>query len=172
MAVASVLEKLNIDYKTIELGWVQVVETITVKQQQILNNELQHYQLELMDNNKAILVERIKTAIIEMLHADSMETKFKLSAYLSARLGYDYTYLSNTFSEHEEYTIERFYIEKRVERVKELLVYEDLTLTEIFYKTNYSSVAHLCLQFKKVTGETPSAFKKACSTEAFIWKKL
>jgi AraC family transcriptional regulator len=172
MVVEAVLQKLNISYQTIELGWVKLKGDINAKQQQSLNKELQHYQLELMDNSRAIMVERIKTAIIEMLRNDSLETKLKLSVYLSERLGYDYTYLSNTFSEEEGYTIERFFIETRVDRVKELLVYEALTITEIFYRMNYSSVAHLCAQFKKVTGKTPSAFRKASKAKEFIWKKL
>ena len=172
MAVEAVLHKLNVGYQTIELGWVQLDRDISATQRQLLNKELQHYHLELMDDSKAILVERIKTAIIELLSAESIEPNLKLSVYLSSQLGYQYTYLSNTFSEQEGYTIERFYIEKRVERVKELLVYEALTVTEIFYRMNYSSVAHLCLQFKKVTGFTPLAFKKASKAKGFIWKKL
>jgi AraC-like DNA-binding protein len=171
MAVAAVLQQLQIEYQTIGLGWVELGSNISSAQQQALDEGLRHYQLELMDNNKDIMVERIKTAIIEILHADQMETNLKLSVYLSERLGYDYTYLSNTFSEQEGYTIERFYIETRVERVKELLMYEDFTITEIAYRVNYSNVAHLCLQFKKVTGKTPSEFKKSCRTEAFVWKK-
>lgn len=172
MAVESVLQKLNINYQSIELGWVQLDENISAKQQQSLNKELQYYHLELMDNSRNIMVERIKTAIIELLHADYIQTNLKLSVFLRERLGYDYTYLSNTFSEQEGYTIERFYIETRVERVKELMIYEALTVTQIFYKMNYSSVAHLCVQFKKVTGITPSAFKKESKTEAFVWKKI
>lgn len=170
MAVQSVLHKLKINFISIELGWVQLAEEIDAKQLEAVDKELQYYHLEIMNNPTSILVEKIKTTIIKMLHADPNHINIKLSAYLTKQLGFDYTYLSNTFSEQEGYTIERFFIENRVDRVKELLVYEDLTVTEIFHRMNYSSVAHLCSQFKKVTGKTPSEFKKLCRTENFIWK--
>lgn len=170
MAVKSVLENLHIQYQSVELGRVQLNDVLTTEQQKNVNTALQFYELELMDNTRKILVERIKTAILELLHNGPGDTR-KLSVYLSESLHYDYTYLANIFSETEGRTIERFYIENRVERVKELLVYESLTVTEIAYKMNYSSVAHLCLQFKKVAGKTPSMFKKLCESDNFVWRK-
>jgi AraC-like DNA-binding protein len=126
-----------------------------------------------MDDKKKIIVERIKTCITEKLNSSSTKTiEEKLSTYLSSCLHYHYTYLSNIFSEMENCTLERYYIEERIERVKELMVYEDMPVKEISYLLNYSSVPHLCLQFKKVTGLTPSQFKKLCLSDEFVWRNL
>jgi AraC-like DNA-binding protein len=114
---------------------------------------------ELIDNKKSQLIEKIKTLVIELVHHSTSQLKTNLSQYLSDQLGYDYNYLSNLYSEVESVTIEKFYIAQRIEKVKELMVYDELTLSEIAYKLNYSSVAHLSSQFKKVTGLTPSYFK-------------
>ena len=160
MAVQSVLEGLKISYKEIELGRVKLTDGINAQQRQQLNTALQHYHLELMDDKKKIITERIKTLIIQLLHEEPEAIQLKLSVYLSNSLQYDYTYLSNIFSEVEGSTIERFYIVNRVERVKELLIYDELNLTEIAYQMHYSSVSHLSAQFKKVTGLTPSHFKQ------------
>ncbi|MBC7826603.1 MAG: helix-turn-helix transcriptional regulator [Chitinophagaceae bacterium] len=170
MAVQSVLEGLSIRYSSIELGKVALLEVLSPDQQKKINAALQHYKLELMDDKRKILVERIKILIIELLHSPDNEMRLKLSEYLSKGLHYDYTYLSNIFSEMEGSTIERFYIVTRIERVKELIVYEDLSVTEIAYQLNYSSVSHLCLQFKKVTGQTPSMFRKKCESGDFVWR--
>lgn len=170
MAVQSVLAELHIDYLKIELGKVELAQDITMEQQKKLNNGLQHYQLEILEDRKKILVERVKVLIIDMFHSSNGDIQVKFSEYLSKNLFYDYTYLANTFSEMEGHTIERFYIVTRIERVKELIVYEALSLTEIAYQLNYSSVSHLCLQFKKVTGQTPSTFKKLCESQDFVWK--
>lgn len=170
MAVQSVLERLHIDYLTIELGRVKLAGDITREQQNELNNALLYYQLELMEDRKKILVEQIKVLIIDMFHSSYVDVQVKFSEYLSKSLYYDYTYLANSFSEMEGYTIERFYIVNRIERVKELMVYEALSLTEITYKLNFSSVSHLCLQFKKVTGLTPSMFKKLCESHDYVWR--
>jgi AraC family transcriptional regulator len=170
MAVQSVLEELEIDYLSIELGIVKLAGELNPEQQIKLNKALKHYELELMDNKKGILVERIKTLIIETFHSSPGEIRIKFSEYLSKSLGYDYTYLANVFSETEGITIERFYILSRTERVKELMVYEGLSIKEIAYQMNYSSVSHLCLQFKKVTGQTPSMFKKLCESQDYVWK--
>jgi AraC-like DNA-binding protein len=113
-----------------------------------------------MDNKRNILVERIKILITEILHSQEDEIPLKLTSYLSKMLHLEYTYLSNIFSELEKTTIERFYISSKVQRVKELLIYEGLSLKEISYQLNYSSVSHLCQQFKKVTSKTPSEFRK------------
>ena len=113
-----------------------------------------------MDDNKAILIEKIKNVIVEMVHYREAPLKINFSDYLAEKLQYDYTYLSNLFSEVVGTTIEHFVIAHKIERVKELIVYDELNLTEISYLLNYSSVAHLSNQFKKVTGLTPSHFKK------------
>lgn len=170
MAVQSVLEELSIPYETIELGKVTISEALSPEQHKSLNASLQYYKLELIDDKRKILVERIKVIIIQLFDSPKDEMRLKLSEYLSKSLNYDYTYLSNVFSEIEGSTIERFYIVTRIERVKELIVYEDLSITEIAYKLNYSSISHLCLQFKKVTGQTPSMFKRLCESKDFVWR--
>lgn len=170
MAVQSVFESLHIGYTTVELGRVDLPEAITPEQQRKVNTALKHYELELMEDRKKILVERIKTMIIALFYASDDDKQVKLSEYLSKGLYYDYTYLANIFSEVEGSTVERFYIVTRIERVKELIVYEGLSITEIAYQLNYSSVSHLCLQFKKVTGQTPSVFKKRCESDDYVWK--
>ena len=124
-----------------------------------LRNELSITGLELMEDKKAILIERIKGVIIEMIHYLDDMPLINYSDYISEKLGFDYTYISNLFSEMKGMTIQQFIIVHKVERIKELLMYEELTLTEISYKLNYSSVAHLSAQFKKVTGLTASEFK-------------
>ena len=113
-----------------------------------------------MDNKKSILVEKIKTAIIELVHYSDEQIKVNLSDFLGEKLNYDYTYLANLFSEVKGITIEKFYLTHKIEKVKELIVYDELNITEIAYRMNYSSVAHLSNQFKKFTGLTPSYFKK------------
>jgi AraC family transcriptional regulator len=170
MAVQAVLEELKIDYLVIELGRVQLAAAITPEQKNKVNEGLKYYALELMSNKKLIVVENIKTLIIQKFHAPVPENDLKFSVYLSESLHYDYTYLANIFSEVEGSTIERFYISNRIERVKELIIYEDLSIKEIAYQLNYSSVSHLCLQFKKVTGQTPSIFKKLCESRDFVWR--
>lgn len=170
MAVQSVLEQLGIGYLTIELGRVKLAQDIGPEQMAELQPALQHYQLELMEDRRKIITEQIKVLILEMFHMPEINLHQKFSDYLSKRMFYDYTYLANIFSETEGSTIERFYIVSRVERVKELIVYEKLNITEISYELNYSSVSHLCQQFKKVTGQTPSEFKKLCESEDFVWR--
>jgi AraC family transcriptional regulator len=170
MAVQAVLEGLKIDFLSIELGSVKLALPLTPEQKYRLNEGLEYYSLELMNNKKLIVVERIKTFIIEKFHTPGAEYELKLSVYLSESLNYDYTYLANIFSEMEGSTIERFYILNRIERVKELMIYEALSIKEITYQLNYSSVSHLCLQFKKVTGHTPAVFKKMCDSGNFVWR--
>lgn len=171
MAVQSVLESLDIDYFQIELGKVSLSRDLNLAELEKLNLSLKKYQLELMDDKRKILVERVKTFIIELFHSPKLETGLKFSVHLSRTLKYDYTYLSNVFSELEGSTIERFYITQRIERAKELMVYEGLSVTEISHQLNFSSVSHLCLQFKKITGYTPSVYKGLCATEDFVWRK-
>jgi len=160
MLVKAKLERLGLHHKTVELGEVEILENITLAQREQLNNGLKKAGLELMDDKKAMLVEKIKNVIIEMIHYLDEPPLTKYSVFLSEKLNYDYTYLANLFSEVRGITIEQFIIFHKIERVKELLVYDDLSLTEIADRLHYSSVGHLSNQFKKTTGLTPSHFKK------------
>lgn len=159
MLVKTELEKLGLTYGIIDLGEVEIKENLTEKQRTQLKTNLLKSGLELMDDKKAILIEKIKKVIIEMVHYEDELPKVKNSDYISEKLQYDYTYLANLFSETTGTTIEHFIIIHKIERVKELMIYDELNLTEISYKLNYSSVAHLSNQFKKITGLTPSFFK-------------
>jgi AraC-like DNA-binding protein len=159
MVVKSELDKLEIPYSAVELGEVEITEKISKDQLDNLSVALKMTGLELMDDNKKILVEKIKTIIIELIHYNDEQIKINLSDYLSEKLNHNYTYLSNLFSEVKGTTIEQFYLANKIEKVKELLVYDELNLTEIAWKLHYSSVSHLSNQFKKMTGLTPSHFK-------------
>jgi YesN/AraC family two-component response regulator len=159
MVVKSELEKLELHYAAVELGEVEVMEDMSSDQLDRLRVALQKTGLQLMDDKKSILVEKIKTSIIELVHYTHEQIKTNLSDYLTEKLNYNYTYLANLFSEVKGITIEKFYLAHKIERVKELLVYDELNLTEIADKLHYSSVAHLSNQFKKMTGLTPSHFK-------------
>jgi AraC family transcriptional regulator len=172
MAVRSVLQTMGIRFHSIELGKVQLAENLGSDTLHNLNKALSHYELELMNGRRQILAERIRTLIIEKLHSPQIEEGFRFSEFLSNQLNYDYTYLANVFSETEGCTIEKYYIIQKVERVKELLLYEGMTVTDIAYLLNYSSVGHLCRQFKKLTGQTPAKFKDNCESEDYIWRKL
>ena len=160
MLVKDELDKLGIRYISIELGMVEILEDITKEQREQLSVILLRSGLELLDDKKSILIEKIKNAIIEMIHYSDQQPSNNYSDYLSEKLSYDYTYMSNVFSEVKGITIQQFIIFHKIERVKELLLYNELNLTEISYQLNYSSVAHLSNQFKKVTGLTPSFYKK------------
>jgi AraC-like DNA-binding protein len=160
LVVKDELEKLGLHYTSIELGMVEVKENITNKQIQNLKLNLAVVGLELMDDKKSILIDKIKNVIIEMIHYSDEIPKVNYSDYISEKLGYDYTYLSNLFSEVKGTTIQHFIIDHKIEKAKELILYDELNLTEISYKLHYSSVAHLSNQFKKVTGHTPSFYKK------------
>lgn len=160
MVVKEELKQLGLPYAVIELGMAEVMEDITASQRDQLKANLLRSGLDLLDTKKSILIERIKNLIIEMIHHSDEWPKSNCSDYIAAKLGYDYTYLANTFSEVKGTTIQQFIIMHKIERVKELLLYDELTLTEISYKLHYSSVAHLSNQFKKVTGLSPSFFKQ------------
>ena len=160
MLVMDELKKLQIDYTTLDLGVVETSKDISVDKRNLLHEILFKSGLELLDNTKSILIERIKTAIIEMIHHTDEIPKTNYSGYLSQKLGYDYTYLSNTFSEIKGTTIQHYIIEHKIEKVKELLLYDELNLTQIAHKLHYSSPSHLSNQFKKVTGLSPSFYKK------------
>lgn len=158
--VKAELDKLDIPYKTIDLGMIETVDNIDDEQWEKLNINLLKSGLKLLDDKKSILIEKIKNVITEMIHYSDGLPNVNFSDYISDKLGYDYTYLANTFSEVKGITIQQFIIINKIEKVKELLLYDELNLTEISYKLNYSSVAHLSNQFKKITGLTPSYYKQ------------
>ena len=160
MLVKSKLDKLGLHYGSVDLGEVEIREDITDELRDQLKIALLQLGLELMDDPKAILVEKIKNTIVEMVHYKEGLPDVKNSVYISRALNHDYTYLSNLFSEVTCSTIEHYIIAHKIERVKELLLYNELNLSEIALKLNYSSLAHLSKQFKMVTGFTPSIFKK------------
>lgn len=160
MKVQAELDKLEVHYGVVDLGEVEVKETITGEQHDQLKIALLTSGLELMDDRKAILIEKVKNTIITMVHHSGSPPKVKNSDYISEKLNYDYAYLANLFSEVAGTTIEHYIIANKIERVKELLLYDELNLTQIAYELNYSSVAHLSNQFKKVTGLTPRFFKQ------------
>ena len=159
MVVKAELDKLGLDYGVVDLGEVDVKDDITLQQYELLKGGLLKSGLELMDDRKAMLIEKIKNVIVEMVHYTDELPKTKNSDYISNKLKHDYTYLANLFSEATGTTIEHFIIAHKIERVKELIIYDELNLTEIAWKLHYSSVAHLSNQFKKITGLTPSFFK-------------
>ena len=154
------LEKLNLHPIILDLGMVEIHEDITPAQHDLLKTNLLKSGLELLDDKRSILIEKIKGLIIEMIHYSDELPKVNYSDYISEKLGYDYTYLSNIFSEVKGTTIQQFIILHKIEKVKELLLYDELNLSQIAYKLHYSSVAHLSNQFKKVTGLTPSFYKQ------------
>ncbi|MBO3099011.1 helix-turn-helix domain-containing protein [Gelidibacter pelagius] len=159
MVVQQELEKIGMHCLRVDLGTIEIKENLTNSKRNELAKNLKRYGLELLDDKRNILIEKIKAIIIEMIHYSKDMPKVNYSDYISEKLGYDYTYLANTFSEVKGITIQQYIINHKIERVKELLLYEDLNLTEISYQLHYSSVAHLSNQFKKVTGLAPSYFK-------------
>lgn len=160
MVVAQELENLGLAHKAIDLGVVELIDPITQAQRDQLRQNLLRYGLEVMDDKKSILIERIKNVIIEMVHYSDELPIINYSEYISEKLGYDYTYLANKFAEVKGITIQQFIIQHKIERVKEYLLYDELNLTQISYKLHYSSAAHLSSQFKKITGLTPSVYKQ------------
>jgi AraC-like DNA-binding protein len=159
LVVKDALNRTGIPFKNISLGEVETAETISDKQKEQLQIVLSESGLELMDDKKAILIEKIKHVVIEMVHYSDKIPKVNFSDYLSEKLHYDYTYLSNIFSENQGLTIEHFIIFHKIERVKELIIYDEKNLSEIANLLHYSSVSHLSSQFKKITGLTPTYFK-------------
>lgn len=158
-SVKETLRSLGLHFVIVDLGEVEVMETLSANQRAELDTELRKTGLELLDDKRAVLIERIKITIIEMVHHSDEIIKVNFSDYLAAKLDHDYTYLANLFSETQGCTIEQFVIQHKVERIKELIIYGELNITEIAWKMNYSSVAHLSNQFKKVTGLSPTHFK-------------
>lgn len=159
LMVKEELKKLGILYVTIDLGVIEVLEDITSEQREQLKINLKKSGLELLDDKRSILVESIKKVITQLIHNTEEEPKVNYSDYISEKLDYDYTYLANVFSEVKGITIQQFIILNKIEKVKELLLYDELTLSEIAFRLHYSSSAHLSNQFKKVTGLTPTFYK-------------
>lgn len=160
MVVKEELKKLGLNHIIVDLGVVEILEDITEEQRLLLKKNLMKSGLELLDDKKSILIETIRNVIIEMIHYADELPKINYSDHISEKVGYDYTYLSNVFSEVQGITIQQFIIMHKIERAKELLIYDELNLTEISYRLQYSSVAHLSNQFKKVTGLTPTFYKQ------------
>ena len=159
MLVKAELEKLGHDKSIVNLGMVELFDAISPEDRKLLKVNLLRSGLEILDDKRSILVEKIKNVIIEMVHYTDELPKVNYSDYISEKLGYDYTYLANTFSEVKGITIQHYIIMHKIEKVKELILYNELSLSEIAYKIHYSSSAHLSNQFKKITGLTPSFFK-------------
>jgi len=160
MMVKEELKKMHLHYVVVDLGIIEILEELTPDQRKQLKASLLLSGLELLDDKKSILIEKIKGVIVEMIHYSDEVTRVNYSDYISGKLNYDYTYLSNVFSEVKGITIQQFIIINKIERVKELLLYDELNLTQISHKLHYSSVAHLSNQFKKITGLSPSFYKQ------------
>ncbi len=160
MIVKEELKKLDLHFILVNLGEAEIMENIDAAQREELKTALLKWGFELMDDKKSILIEKIKNVIVEMVHYADELPRTNFSDFLSTKLDYDYTYLSNLFKEVEGTTIEHYIIAHKVERIKELIMYDELNITEIAWKMNYSSVAHLSNQFKKVTGLSPTHFKQ------------
>jgi len=159
MVVKAELEKLGFNPVSVELGEVSLAEIISVNDKIKIAEKLNQFGFELLEDRKTQIAEQLKTSIINLVHYTKEPLKVNLSAYLSEQINLDYTHLSTIFSEIENQTIEKYFIAQKIEKAKEILTYGELTLSEIAYQLNYSSVAHLSAQFKKVTGSTPSVFK-------------
>ena len=160
MAVKEVLKDMGLHFIVVDLGEVDIMEDLSLEQREQMKIALLASGLELMDDKKAMLIEKIKNVIVQMVHHTDEMIKINFSNFLSEKLNYDYTYMANLFSEVQGTTIEQYIISNKVERIKELIIYGELNITEIAWKMNYSSVAHLSNQFKKVTGLSPSHFKQ------------
>lgn len=171
LLVKEELKKLGIDFMVVDLGVIETFENISTMQLEILREKLKSAGLELLDDKRVILVESIKKELIEFIQNESEDSKLKYSDFISEKFGYEYTYLANLFSEVEKMTIQQFMIVNKIERVKELILFDKLlSFNEIAYQMRYSSPAHLSNQFKRITGQTPSyykeiAFKKSLNTE-------
>jgi AraC-like DNA-binding protein len=160
MVVIEQLKKLDLSYVFVDLGTVEIEGEITDEQREQLKVNLRKSGLELINDKRNILIEKIQNVVIEMIHYDEELPRKNFSNFISEKIGYDYTYLSNVFSDVKGINLQQYIIMHRIEKVKDLLLYDDLTLTEISYQLQYSSVAHLSSQFRKVTGLTPSFYKQ------------
>lgn len=160
MVIEKTMEDLGYDLNDVDLGVIEFHEPITLADRDKIQNAITPLGFEILGDRKSMLVERIKTQIIELVSKEVNDLTITLSEYLSSKLQVEYHTLSQLFSNQESQTIEQFYILQKIEKVKELLVYDELTLSEIAYKMNYSSVGYLSNQFKKVTGLAPTHFKE------------
>ena len=160
MVVASELEKLGIHYKNLEIGEVDITDSISEEQKHALDTGLRKLGLELMVDKRAQLIEKIKNTIVEQIHYTEGELRINFSDFLADKLNHDYTYLANLFSVVTGTTIQQFIIRHKIERAKELIIYDELNLSEIAWKLHYKSVQHLSSQFRKITGLTPTHFKE------------
>lgn len=160
MVVKSELEKLGLHPVAVDLGEVEITGELEGYQRQDIRAALQKFGFALLDDKKSVVIERVKNLIIDLVQNKNSQLKTNLSDYLSRELNHDYTYITNLFTQVEGTTIEQYFIAQKIERVKELLVYDEMSLSEISYQLNYSSVSHLSKQFKKVTGLTPSHYKQ------------
>ena len=166
--VSEALKKMGLHFVIVNLGEVRIKDTITKQQREELKITLHECGLELLDDKEAMLIEKIKKVIIKMIDSDDDLPKINFSLYISQQLNCNYTYLSNLFSKIEGTTLEHFILLHKIERVKDLILYDELNLTEIAWKLNYSGVAHLSYQFKKITGLTPSLFKSLEQRESYL----
>lgn len=160
IVVKEELKKMGLHFILVDLGEIEIMEDLSYEQRESLKESLRESGLELMDDKKSVLIEKIKKVIIEMVHYSGEMPNINYSDFISKKLNYDYTYLSNVFSEVKGITIQQFIISHKIERIKELIIYDELNMSEIAWKMNYSSVAHLSNQFKKNTGLTPSHFRQ------------
>jgi YesN/AraC family two-component response regulator len=160
MVVKAAAEELNIPYSNVDLGFIEIDEKLSESVLEKFKAKLLKSGLEILDDKRSILIEKIKNVVIEMVHYADEFPKVNFSTYLSEKLGYDYTYLSNLFTEVKGITIQEFIILHKIEKAKELIMYNEMSIADIAYTLNYSSAAHFSTQFKKVTGLTPSFFKK------------
>jgi len=160
MVVKAAAEELNIPYSAVDLGFIEIDEKLSESVLEKFKAKLLKSGLEILDDKRSILIEKIKNVVIEMVHYADEFPKVNFSTYLSEKLGYDYTYLSNLFTEVKGTTIQEFIILHKIEKAKELIMYNEMSIADIAYTLNYSSAAHFSTQFKKVTGLTPSFFKK------------
>lgn len=171
MVVEKTLEDLGFDVNDVELGLVEFHDPITLDDRNKIEEKIVPLGFEILDDKKSQTVERIKTQIIELVAKDVNALTITLSEYLASKLQTEYNSLSSLFSTQESQTIEQYYILQKIEKVKELLVYDELSLSEIAYKMNYSSVSHLSTQFKKITGLTPTHFKDVKLSKEEIMNK-
>lgn len=160
-AVSSILTGLKIPYSNVRLGEVELVSQLNKEKKEILANKLKKKGFSLIDNRKSQLIEKMKNLVVSKIYHSSEGLNVKWPGYISEKLHFDYKYLSSLFSSVESITFEQYIINQKIERIKELIVYDELTLNEIAFQLNYSSVAYLSNQFKKVTGMTPTQFKKS-----------
>ncbi|MEP7319882.1 MAG: AraC family transcriptional regulator [Panacibacter sp.] len=161
MLVRKILDDMSVEYWKVDLGLAELKQPINRQQKELLKTTLQIWGLELLEDSKEVLIEKIKNSVIKMIRDDNAVSPVKTSHYLSRYLHYNYTYLANIFSQETGICLSDYIIAHKIEKAKEMLMYENLTVSEIAWKLNYSSVAHLSNQFVKVTGVRPSQFKKS-----------